>query len=247
MVYINTPIPPQDDERKKSTAGVVLKEYVIPVGALLLAIVPIFTQKNLPLWAWVTLVVFVLIVAAFLVFPILIRSISYSHKWLLQRRLERQYLPRVVSILKRVKPMLESHRGDTLWGVWENSARTIEMQKYIRPERSHFDALSTWHQNLCEIVEKTGPTKFELVTRFVGQWLQRYVSFGREAYTQFENLLRDDQIAEPKLREIKQDWNHARDDHNRLINDWKALCEEINGESEHEIFSGFYETLKPLE
>jgi len=247
MIFINAPIPPEEEDQKKSSIRVVFKEYIVPIGTLLVAMVPLFAQNNLPWWGVLALVIYVVIVAVFLVSPVVVRGVSHWRVKSLHKKLERNFLPRVVEMFRRVKPMLDPGRGDTLWSVWYNASQTVETQKYILPARPHFDTLSTWHQNLSAMADRAGPEDFTLIAMQTGQWFQRYASFGRDAYTQFDGLVRDSQLAEPRLREIKQSWNHVRDDHNRLVNDWRSLSEEINGAFGQTICQTYFETLRPLE
>lgn len=60
-------------------------------------------------------------------------------------------------------------------------------------------------------------------------------------------LIRSGQFNESQSREAKQNWNHARDEHNQAVSNWKALCSEINSAFDQNICTSHYETLKTLE
>ena len=111
----------------------IFKDYVLPVGALLIPTVSFLAQNNSPWWGSLAIAIYVVIVLIFLVVPAIIRGIK---KWKIhsaKKQSEVYYLPKVAVLLRRFKPMMESSRSDTVWGVWSNGSRTSEMQTYIRP------------------------------------------------------------------------------------------------------------------
>jgi hypothetical protein len=185
--------------------------------------------------------------AIFLVVPAIIRGGKKWKAYSTRMRLEESYLPKITASLRRFKPMMESNRSDTISGVWDNAARTSDMQKFIRPNHSHFYTLATWLEHLSKTVDSAKSSNFKFIASETSAWVQQYVSFCRDAYSQFEELLRSNQLDEAKVREVKQSWNHVRDEHNQAISNWKALCSEINVSFGHVVCSPYYETLKTLE
>ncbi len=232
---------------EESNRPSIFKEYIVPLGTLLIAILPLFAQSALPWWESLAIVVYIAIVAVFLVAPVANRSLNSWKAKATQARLEKRFFPEVVEALRGFKSMMDTRRGDTLWGVWQDSGRTTETQKHIRPNHSHFQAISTWHDYLSRTVESAKPKDFQLVVAETASWIQQYVSFCRDAYSQFESLLRDKQLDESLLRQTKQNWNHVRDEHNKAISNWFSLCEKINESFSQNICSTYYETLRPLE
>jgi len=235
---------PKDEEIKKIP---IFKEYIVPLGTLLLAILTLFTQKVLPWWGSYAIVIYIAIVAVFLVVPVVMRGLMKWNEKALHRRLEKRFLPETIEALRRFKPLVSTERSDTLWGVWKDSGRTAEMQKHIRPSHSHFETISTWYDYLSRTAASSKPSDFNLFAVEAVSWVQKYIAFCRDAYPQFESLLRDKQIDESMLRQIKQSWNHVRDEHNKAISNWQLLCETINASFGENVCSTFYETLKPLE
>lgn len=157
------------------------------------------------------------------------------------------FLPRISASLRRFKPMMESNRADTIWAVWSNASITADMQKFIRPNHSNFNTLATWLNYLNQYIDSAKSSNFKFISSEASAWVQQYASFCREAYSQHEDLLRSNQLDEIKIREVKQSWNHARDEHNQAINNWKALCSEINSSFEQKICPDYFETLRTLE
>lgn len=235
---------PKDVEVKKPP---IFKEYIVPLGTLLLAILSLFAQNILPWWGSLAIVVYIAIVAIFLVVPVINRSLKNWKERTIQARLEKRFLPGTVEALLRFKPMVDSRRADTIWGVWQDSGRTVETQKHIRPSYSHFQTISAWHGHLSRTADSAKSTDFKFIAQETASWVQQYVSFCREAYSQFENLLRDKQQDETMLRQVKQSWNHVRDEHNRAISNWLSLSEKINTSIGEDVCSTYYETLRPLE
>ncbi|MBI5889254.1 MAG: hypothetical protein HZB47_01075 [Nitrosomonadales bacterium] len=236
---------PKEVESKKTS---IVKEYIVPLGTLLIAILTFFTQSALPVWGGWAIGVYVVIVAVFLVVPVIARNLRRLNAWVKRSRLEKGYLLEIVEAFRKFQPMVDTRRSDNLWGVWQNATR-IETQKHIRPNHSHFNAISTWHEHLNKTIASAKNADFQATVAESAAWVQQYISLCRDAYAQFENLLRDkdNQVNESTLREIKQSWNHVRDDHNRAVSGWLSLCEEINSSFGQNVCSTFYETLRPLE
>jgi len=234
----------KDVEIKKSP---IFKEYIVPLGTLLLAILSLFAKNVLPWWGSLAIVIYIAIVAVFLVVPVVNRSLKNWKARTTHARLEKKYYPEVIEALHRFKPMVDSSRSDTLWGVWKDSGRTVDTQKHIRPNYSHFEAISAWHIHLSRTADSAKSTDFQFIAAEVASWVQQYVAFCRDAYSQFESLIRDKQCDESLLRQTKQNWNHVRDEHNKAISNWLALSEKINESFGQKICPTHYETLRPLE
>lgn len=225
----------------------IFKDYVLPIGALLIPAITFLAQNNSPWWGSLAIAAYVLIVLFFLVVPAVIRGVKKGIAYLRRGQLERNYLPKISESLRRFNPLLQSNHSDTVWGVWDGASRTSEMQNFIRPSHSHYHTLSKWLEHLQPTIDSSKPANFKLVASETSAWVQQYVSFCRDGYYQFESLLRSGQFDEFKVREIKQNWNHARDEHNQVITNWKTLCSEVNASFGTNICHAYYETLKPLE
>jgi hypothetical protein len=157
---------PKEVEEKKSS---IFKEYVLPIGALVIPTISFLAQNNSPWWGSLAIAVYVVIVLIFLVVP-------------------------------AIKHALKNLAADS---------------KRMRSESA--------------------------------DWVQQYVTFCREAYQQFEDLLRNGQLDDTNIREVKKAWNHARDEYNQTVTNWKNLCLEINSSFGQNICNAYYETLKTLE
>lgn len=235
---------PTEEEEKKSF---IFKDYILPLGSLLIPSVAFLAQNNSPWWGSLAIAAYVFIVLIFLVVPAIIRVGKKWNAYSRQVRLERNYFPKISASLRRFKPLLESNRSDNIWGVWSNASRTAEMQKVIRPNHSHYYTLSAWLDHLQPTIGSDKSTNFKLIAAETSSWVQQYASFCRDAYSQFEELLRSGQFNDSQVREAKQSWNHARDEHNQAVSNWKALCSEINSSFDQNICTSHYETLKTLE
>jgi hypothetical protein len=235
---------PKEVEGNKTS---IFKDYVVPIGSLLIPAIAFLAQNTSPWWGSVAIAAYVAIVIIFLVVPAIVRV---GKKWktnLTRKRLEGSCIPKFAASLRRFSPMMESNRSDTIWKVWNDSSMTPEMRTFIRPNQSSFYTLAAWLNCLSQTVDSAKPSSFKLVASETATWVQQYASFCRDAHSQFEDLLRNNHIADTKAREIKKDWNHARDEHNQAIINWKTLCSEINSSFGQSICSEHYETLKTLE
>lgn len=235
---------PKEEEEKKSS---IFKDYILPLGSLLIPSVAFLAQNNSPWWGSLAIAAYVVIVLIFLVVPAIIRvgkkRIAYSRRV----KMEGNYLPKISESLRRFKPLMESGRSDTIWGVWSNASMSADMQKFIRPNHSLYYTLSAWFKHLQPTIDSGKLSSFRHIVSETSDWVRQYVSFCRDAYPQFEDLLRNGQFDEFKVREAKQSWNHARDEHNQAITNWKTLCSEINASFGQDICNVHYETLKTLE
>lgn len=235
---------PKEVEDEKSS---IFKDYILPIGSLLIPTITFLAQNSSPWWGSLAIASYVVIVVVFLVVPAIIRGGKKWKSHSIQKRLEESFLPKISSSLRRFKPMMESNRTDNIWAVWSNASMTSEMQKIIHPNHSHFNTLATWLVHLSQNIDLASSSNFKFIMSEASAWVQQYASFCRDAYFQYENLLRSNQLDEVKVREVKQSWNHARDEHNQAINNWKALCSEINSSFDQRICNDYYETLKTLE
>lgn len=224
----------------------IVKEYVVPFGTLLLAILSLFAQNTPPFWVSLLIALYIVIISFVLVVPVII---GYWKKWKARsthNQLKGNYLPQLTAALRKFKPMIDSRNSDNVWKVWQNAVR-INTQHIIRPDHSHFSTLSIWFDYLIKAVDSAKPSDIDAVAREASYWIQRYDSFSRDAYQQFETLLRDGQLNINEVRELKQSWNHIRDEHNQAITGWHSLCEEINASFDRDICLTYYEKLKTLE
>lgn len=231
-------------EDKKTS---IFKEYIVPIGSLLIPSIAFLAQNTSPWWGSFAIASYVAIVIIFLVVPAIIRGGKKWKTYLKRKQFEVSYLPKISASLRMFKPMMEANRSDTIWDVWNHASWASDTKKIIRPNRAHFDTLVTWLDHLNKTVDSTKSSNFKLIASETSAWVQQYVSFCRDAYSQFEELLRSNQLDESKVREVKQGWNHARDEHNQAISNWKTLCLEINLSFDQSVCSAYYETLKTLE
>lgn len=244
MDYLTKDNKSQDIEGKKPS---LLKDYLVPFGSLVIPVVTYLTTSTAPWWGSLAIIVYVVIVLGVVVIPAILRV---GKKWVAgtsRKRYEKAYFPKIANALRRFKPMMESSRTGTIWMVWEDGARTLDMKKFVRPNRSGFSTLAKWFQYLSKTVDSAHPLAFQAVMSETSDWVQQYVSFCNDAYSQYEELLRSNELDTSKIREIKQSWNHARDEHNQAVNNWKVLCDEINTSFNNSLRCVYYETLKPLE
>ena len=235
---------PKEVEDKKSS---ILKDYIVPLGALLIPAMTYLTEHASSWLGALAIAVYMAIVVIFLVVPAIMRV---GRKWLAyskRRQLEGNFRPKISASISRFKPMMESNRSDTIWYVWNRSSMTSEMRTFIRPSQSNYYALVAWLNCLSQTVDSGKSANFKFVASETSTWIQQYISFCRDAYSQFEDLLRNSKLDDANAREIRKDWNHARDEHNQAIISWKALCAEINASFGQSICSEHFETLKPLE
>jgi len=146
---------PKEVEDKKSS---VFKEYIVPIGSLLIPTVAFLAQNTSPWWGSLAIATYVGIVIVFLVVPAIIRGGKKWKAYSTRMRLEESYQPKISASLRRFKPMMESNRSDTIWGVWDTTSRTSEMQKYIRPSHSHYYTLAKWLEHIHKIVDSDNST-----------------------------------------------------------------------------------------
>ena len=216
---------PKDEDDKKSS---IFKDIIVPLGSVLIPVVALITNNTLAWWGSLAIAIYIVIVAIVLVGPAIIRILKKRSATSRYARLEKVFFPKTIEAFGRFKPMVDSGRNDTLWGVWQNAGRTVETQQHIRPGYSHFQAVAAWQNHISKAIEVANPTDIESMAAEIASWVQQFVFLGRDAYAQFESLLRDKQIDESRIRQIKQDWNHMRDEHNDAVSNWLSLCEEIN-------------------
>lgn len=235
---------PNKVEEKTSS---IFKDFIVPIGSLLIPILTLFAQNNLPFWVSVAIVFFVIMVFLFLGVPAIIRGAKRWAAYSRRVKLEGEYLPKITASLSRFRPLIEPNYSENIWGVWSNASQTAEMQKYIRPNHSHYYTLSAWFNHLLPTINSVKQTNFKQIASEASSWVQQYASFSRDAYSQFEELVRRGQLNDSQVREAKKNWNHSRDEHNQAVSNWKTLCSEINASFDTKICIPHYETLKTLE
>lgn len=234
----------QEVENKKPS---IFKDYIVPLGSVLIPIITYLTQSSLPWWGSLAIAVYVAIVIVFLVVPTVVSSWKRWRAYLGHKRLEKRYIPKIIDTIGKFRPMLDSHRTGSIWYVWDDASRTSEMQEFICPNRSCYCTLVSWLEHLRQSISSKRTSDFKLIASEASGWVQQYASLCREAFSQFESLIRSGQFDESKVRQVRQNWNHVRDEHNQAINSWKDLCSEINTSFGEKVCADYYETMMPLE
>lgn len=221
-----------------------LKNILIPIGSALAAALGLLAQ-NIPGWIATTIGIYLFALVLVIAIPML----KKAGIWLRERRIisaaSKRYLPQIRDAMEGFKPQLEQSRTDTVFYVLNTAAAWDEARERVRPASSHLNTLSAWGFNLQGAVMKA--SKLEVAAKEAADWVFQYARLGEDAYHQLAPLLSENKLDDRKARQLKQDWNHVRDTHNRKLEEWLTLCRRINSDLGRDLCPTYCPTLKPLE
>ncbi len=76
--------------------------------------------------------------------------------------------------------------------------------------------------------------------------IHQYILLCEQAHQEVETLTSSGKLAEQNLRNLKQEWNNARDKHNHTIKTWEDLAKKINHDTDNKICFDNYSLLKTI-
>jgi hypothetical protein len=234
------------DKKTEEGKSSFLKNVLIPIGSALGAALGLLAQ-NIPAWIAAAIGIYLVSLVLFITIPMLKRV----GIWLLERRVmsvaSRRYIPQIKHTMEGFKPQLDQSRTDTVFYVLNTVASWNEARGWVKPATSHLDTLATWGAYLRGVVGKSRNTNLESAAKETSDWIFQYARLCEDAYHQLAPLLTENKLDDKKVRQLKQDWNHVRDAHNRKVEEWLSLCRQINSDLGRDLCPTYCPTLKPLE
>lgn len=221
------------------------KSYLIPVGSILVAALGLVAQ-NAPAWVTYAAVSYLLFVVVFALYPIgrMLLGIWFSRRAVLAA-INANMLA-VMKVIDKLPPHLSQSRTGAIFDVWQSVSAEEAVRGLFYADSSHLDTLNTWFRLIREYVNVAkGDNRIRRIKE-LSSLIMQYAKLCEQAYRDIESALNAGIIDDKKASKIRQEWNHARDSHNRLIEDWTDICTEVNRLSGNELLSTYFPTLKPF-
>lgn len=222
-----------------------LTTVLIPLGSVLVAGLGLLVQ-NVPWWVTAIVVFYIVVVALAGFIPASIRLYRKVRGLMANRAIARRYRPLVRRYLTTLMANLEESRSDTVFNVWKNAVSLDQGQVNIRPDYAHLRTLRSWLASID--VRLTGNRKrdFELLCDELAEVVLQYSKLCEQAHREIEAVVVNSKPEEHRLRNLKQEWNNARDKHNQTVKAWEDLAKNINHDAGQRVcfdHCGFIKTI----
>ena len=214
-------VPPVPE--KKSFLTTVL----IPIGAVLVAALGLLVQA-VPWWVTTIIVSYVLVAALVGMVPVTIRVYRYFQGLMTYRAVARRNTPLVHRFVITLIPNLEESRPDTVFNVWKSASLLDQGRGLVRPDYLHLRTLQSWLRSIDGSLEVSCKNSFDQLCDDLAEVVLQYSRFCEQAHREIEALILNSKPEEHNIRNIKQEWNNARDKHNQTIKAWEDLAKNIN-------------------
>lgn len=222
-----------------------IKNVLIPIGSFLVAALGLLA-KDTPAWVTSIVILYLVFVVAITFVPVVW---GVFEEWICRRNTAnaiKNNISELEKVVDKLSPQLSQSRSGAIFDVWQNVAAEKDVKGVIYADSLHLDTLNTWFRlirDYVNVVKKRD--RVRLIKEFSSLVFQ-YARFCEQAYRDIESAIAVGTMDDKKVNKIKQEWNHARDSHNRLIENWTDICAEINRLSGKEILSTYFPMLKPF-
>lgn len=222
-----------------------LTTVLIPIGAVLVAALGLLVQ-TVPWWVTAIIVSYVFVAALVGLVPVTIRVYRYLQGLMTYRAVVRRNLPLVHRFVTTLIPNLEESRTDTVFNVWKSASSLDQGRGLVRPDYLQLRTLQSWLGSIDNYLEANCKNSFDHLCDDLAEVVLQYSRFCEQAHREIETLILNSKPEEHNIRNIKKDWNNARDKHNQTIKAWEDLAKNINHEAGEKICfdsCGFLKTI----
>ena len=225
------------------------KDYLLPLGAVLIAALTFLTQKvDLPWIAIAAAVTYLAIVAGIPLYWPIVRLCSRISARRRLSRLVRSIGPRLTDAIARLNVLLaHGHSGTALYVFGEIAQDQALRSQGFSLDQEHLETIRQWLSSL-EIRSRMlrADTVLDLC-RETGLFVQRYNRFCIQNLRVLEEALGKEQLEAPRLKYLRQQWNTNRGSHLQAIDQWVTLAREANRVTGRQMCLDYYESIGTLE
>lgn len=218
---------------------------LIPLGSVLVAGLGLLVQ-TVPWWVTAVVVFYIVVIALVGLIPASIRLYRKLRGLMIYRSVARRYRPLVRRFVTTLIPNLEESRADTVFNTWKNAVSLDQGQLHIRPDYAHLRTLQSWLASIEVRLIGNRKRDFELLCDELAEVVLQYSRLCEQAHREIEAVVVNSKPEEHGLRNLKQEWNNARDKHNQTVKAWEDLAKNINHDARQRIcfdHCGFLKTI----
>ncbi len=237
------------DDSDEGTATRWIKDYLLPLGSVLIAALTFLTQKvALPKIAIAAAVVYLVIVAGAPFYRPTVRLVSriWARRKLV--RLVRFIGPRLRDSITRLNFLLShGHSGTVLYVLGETVQDQALRSQGFFLDQEHLETLRQWLSSLETRGRTLRADVFLGLCRETSLLVQRYNRFCTQNLRVLEDALGKAQLEGSRLKQLKQQWNTNREGHLQAIDQWVTLAKEVNRVTGGQVCLDYFEPLGTLE
>jgi hypothetical protein len=241
-------LAPKEDTRWWHADSIVTK-LVIPVVALITTIVIALGKSDQPLWATVSLVVFVAVGTVVVLAPFAIRAFRAVAQRLIGRRVATQFAPKVKRLAQRLHQHLEAQASDTLLYEVRDFASVVDSNREVVLPNMYgqAEAIKAWVQQISFTGFKSSYLKFPQLVRGVDLAMHQYNDLCRTLEGRARVVVAQATLDSVSITKLRTGWNHGRGSQVKLLQDWSDTVNELNHALNTQVCGGYFQQIKALE
>ena len=227
-----------------------LTKYLLPLGSVLIAALTFLTQNvQIPRLAIAAAVAYLTVVAAVSLYGPAIRFLSLVSERLRMTRLARKSLPELEETVRQLQRMTGRDYGDSLVYLIRDIGQWAELKDLLLSvhDQEHLETLTIWLSSVDSRIADAGTSEFHGLCREVSNLVTQYHRFCIQRHRILQDAISSGKLAEPRLRNLKQQWNVRREGHMALIRNWINVADRINEIAGSKFCHEYYESLGTLE
>ena len=226
-----------------------LTRYLLPLGSVLIAALALLTQSaQLPKWAIVVAVLYLVVVAGVSLYGPGARLLFFIEDKGRSRRLRKTYFPKLSEGVGGLRRLLAQDHSNTVLYLLQDAGQWDEFRGRYSPfQAEHVETLRAWFASIEGRIKRYRWSSFSDLCAEVSHlvfWYNRVCCQGQRA---LEEVVAAGQLPEQRLRSLMHRWNVQRDEHAAFVREWTSFCRSVNESAKRELCVNYYEPLGTLE
>ena len=226
-----------------------IKDYLLPLGSVLIAALTFLTQRvDLPSIAIAAAVTYLVIVAAVPLYRPMVRLCSRISARRRLSRLVRSSGSRLGDSIGRLNALLAHGQSGTVMYVFGEMAQDQALRSQgFSFDQEHLETIRQWLSSLEVRSRRLRADTVLDLCREMGLFVQRYNRFCIQNLRVLEEALGKAQLQATRLKYLRQQWNTNRGSHLQVIDQWATLAKEVNRLMDRQVCLDYYEAIGTLE
>lgn len=238
--------PPED---KESTSMKWLGTIVIPLGAVLFAVIDRYSREGLStskgdflLYAYVVGVI--LLIAYELRRPVggLLAALRLRF---IRQRLDQAFLPELIRFHSQMAPMVGDNT-DNIARIARDVDGWPEAQGANVHNYGYVQTLRNWHDVLQANLTAQSRPAFPLLINELSSLIYQMNDYWNSVHSKLEALANANKLPEGRLRQLRKDWAMRRETHEHFMSAWREFSRRVNQEYGARVCNDYYSQLPPL-
>lgn len=225
-----------------------VKDYLFPIGSLLVGVLGLLAQTTLPHWVILTATAYLIVVAAVVLYPTAIRIGSWVRSRARISRLAKSKYPELLRGVRTLVQLTTSQNANTMLDVFKTAAHWDEKSgKGLMPDSQYIETVRNWLLAIERRAATRRPTEFLNLCEEFSNVTHQYNHFLCDRLQRLQQLIREGDLVESRRLHLKQQWNVNREFHVGMISNWQSAAREINETARTRVCVDYYQPLGTLE